>query len=234
MSGFVIRELTDLAQYLLWTFRMASGSECKSLALQRESAWWAECACVNMYLHVSQPLTHTRLTEIVCPLLSNSVASPPSSNRTLPDLPLHKSGKSAIFCNLRRARKNWPFRPKPRGRIARSCEHCTRPALKVSSRKAVWKDLAKPYSTAAGCCGTKTEMAAERPGKRACLDTFLFTSESVGEGHAGEPCTTKTAVALVFLRGSWRGSLPEASLCGSLALMPLRRWLCGLLRLRLS
>ena len=32
-------------------------------------------------------------------------------------------------------------------------------------------------------------MASERPGKRACLDTFLFTSESVGEGHPGEPCT---------------------------------------------
>jgi hypothetical protein len=30
-------------------------------------------------------------------------------------------------------------------------------------------------------------MAAERPGKRACLDTFLFTSESVGEGHPSQP-----------------------------------------------
>lgn len=28
-------------------------------------------------------------------------------------------------------------------------------------------------------------MAAERPSKRACQDTFLFTSESVGEGHPG-------------------------------------------------
>ena len=29
-------------------------------------------------------------------------------------------------------------------------------------------------------------MAAERPSKRVCLDTFLFTSESVGEGHPGK------------------------------------------------
>lgn len=28
-------------------------------------------------------------------------------------------------------------------------------------------------------------MAAERPSKRACRDSFLFTSESVGEGHPG-------------------------------------------------
>jgi S-adenosylmethionine synthetase len=31
-------------------------------------------------------------------------------------------------------------------------------------------------------------MASERPGKRACLDTFLFTSESVGEGHPDKIC----------------------------------------------
>lgn len=31
----------------------------------------------------------------------------------------------------------------------------------------------------------KSVMAAERPSKRACRDTFLFTSESVGEGHPG-------------------------------------------------
>lgn len=38
-------------------------------------------------------------------------------------------------------------------------------------------------------------MAAERPSKRACHDAFLFTSESVGEGHPGKQGSDRSPCA---------------------------------------
>ena len=44
--------------------------------------------------------------------------------------------------------------------------------------------------------GERLAMAAERPGKKACMETFLFTSESVGEGHPGRYLSVCTVHSL--------------------------------------
>ena len=52
-------------------------------------------------------------------------------------------------------------------------------------------------------------MAAERPSKRVCLDTFLFTSESVGEGHPGKQGRARAGLRALTVR-VYRQSLVHA------------------------
>ena len=70
-------------------------------------------------------------------------------------------------------------------------------------------------------------MAAERPGKKACLDSFLFTSESVGEGHPGEPPSATLSLSLSL-------SLSLANVRCNSALRPSYRFFRAVLQFRSS